>query len=724
MKKAAVCVASLAAFALGAWAGPTRTWVETDFSDFEKGVIKNLSLRSDGRLTLGPRFAELFDSSAAYLWAIARDSKGNLYTGGGPGAKLFRISPGGEKKTMAEFQAIEIHAIAIDAKDRVFVATAPDGKIFKVSAEGKSELFYDPKAKYIWALAFDPKGDLFVATGDEGQIHRVAPDGKGSVFFKCDETHVRSMVIDSHGNLIVGTEPNGLVMRISPAGEGFVLDEMGKREITAVAVGPDGSIYAAGVGAKQAAAPPVPPPPVAPAPTPGAPAGAAAATHTPAQPPPSFGSGGVSISGGSEVYRIHPDGYPERIWSHARDIVYSIAFDAAGLPLVGTGNKGFIYRIDTDELYTALLNTAPTQVTALLAGPSGKLYAATGNVGKVYELGPDLEPEGSIESDPFDAGIFSQWGRLTFKGALNGGRIALVTRSGNLDRPQNNWSGWSAAITSEDGARITSPAARFVQWKATLSGGTPQLDDVEVAYLPRNVAPHIGEIEVTPPNYKFPAPSVSISTPATLSLPPLGKHNHTPSTPALDLSTSTPSLTYSKGAIGARWTSIDDNGDTLIYSIEIRGLHESTWKLLKDKLKEKYFGWDSTAFPDGEYKVRVTASDLPSNTKEDALSGGLESDVFVIDNTPPRITGLRGARNGNRIRVRWQAADALSILTNAEYSVDGGEWTVVDPLTKLSDSKELDYNLELSDVPPGEHTIAVRVEDEFDNQAVEKVVVK
>jgi len=39
--------------------------------------------------------------------------KGNLYTGGGPGAKLFRISPSGEKKTLAEFQAIEIHAIAV-----------------------------------------------------------------------------------------------------------------------------------------------------------------------------------------------------------------------------------------------------------------------------------------------------------------------------------------------------------------------------------------------------------------------------------------------------------------------------------------------------------------------------------------------------------------------------------------------------------------------------------
>ncbi|PYT22891.1 MAG: hypothetical protein DMG58_29130 [Acidobacteria bacterium] len=181
-------------------------------------------------------------------------------------------------------------------------------------------------------------------------------------------------------------------------------------------------------------------------------------------------------------------------------------------------------------------------------------------------------------------------------------------------------------------------------------------------------------------------------------------------------------MQYAKGAIGARWIAIDDNSDTLIYTVEIRGV--TAWKLLKDKVKEKYISWDSTAFPDGEYRLRVTASDLPSNTKEDALTGHLESEVFVVDNTPPRITGLGAARNGNRIEVRWHAGDALSVITKAEYSVDGGEWTVVDPVTKLSDSKDLDYNLMLPDASAGEHTIAARVTDDFDNQSAEKVVVR
>ncbi len=733
MKKLIICVASAATLAACAWAGQTRTWVEADYSDFEKGILKNLSLRSDGRLSLGPQFTEVFDSSSAYLWTLARDSKGNLYAGGGPGAKLYRISPTGEKKTLREFDAVEIHAIAIDSKDRVYAATAPDGKIYRISSDGKPEVFYDPKAKYIWALAFDGNGNLFVATGDTGEVHRVTPDGEGSVFFKCEETHVRSMVVDARGNLIIGTEPNGLVMRISPAGEGFVLYEMGKREVTALAVAADGSVYAAGVGTK-AAAPPAPAPPSTPPPAPPPVQPAAPGTaHTPSQPAPSLASGSVTaIPGGSDLYRIHPDGYPEKIWSHAHDIAYSIALDANGRPILGTGNKGFIYRIDSEALYTVLVSATPTQVTGLVSAPGARFYAVTGNVGKIYQLGPGLEHEGSLESEVFDAGMFSQWGRLSFKGAAKGGSIAIETRSGNLDRPQKNWSAWSGPITSEDGARIPSPAARFLQWKATLSldsaakpPDSPQLDEVEVAYLPRNVAPRVTEIEITPANYKFPPPSSSAaSTPAPLSLPPLGKHNPAPASPAVEAGTSTPAMQYSKGAIGARWNAIDDNGDTLTYTVEIRGLHESEWKLLKDKVKEKYISWDSTAFPDGEYRIRVTASDLPSNTREDALTGQLESDAFTIDNTPPRIMGLAGARSGNRIQVRWHAADTLSIITKAEYSVDGGEWMVVDPVTRLSDSRELDYDLALPDMPPGEHTIAVRVADECDNEVVEKAVVK
>ncbi len=134
--------------------------------------------------------------------------------------------------------------------------------------------------------------------------------------------------------------------------------------------------------------------------------------------------------------------------------------------------------------------------------------------------------------------------------------------------------------------------------------------------------------------------------------------------------------------------------------------------------------WDSTAFPDGEYSLRVTATDSPDNPPGQELSGLLVSPSFLIDNTPPEIIGLTAARAAGRLEVRWKARDALSSIQRAEYSLDGGDWLLAEPATKISDSVEHDYTLALEQAGPGEHTIAVRVTDDYDNQAVAKAVVQ
>lgn len=60
----------------------TRLWQEAEMTDFEKGSLTRLSVASDGRLSLAPVVKELFDPSVTFLWAVARDSKGNVYAGG------------------------------------------------------------------------------------------------------------------------------------------------------------------------------------------------------------------------------------------------------------------------------------------------------------------------------------------------------------------------------------------------------------------------------------------------------------------------------------------------------------------------------------------------------------------------------------------------------------------------------------------------------------------
>ncbi len=705
----------------------TRFWQHYDPGDYEKATLRNVSLRSDGRVSLAPVFKEAFDSDLPYLWAVAEDSKGNVYAGGGaPGAgkaKLFQIDAGGKGKALLELDGAAIQAIVIDKQDRVYAATSPDGKVYRV-ANGQSSVFYDPKAKYIWGMAFDSRGNLFLATGDRGEIHRVTPSGQGQVFFTADETHVRSIAIDGKDNLIAGTEPGGVVIRVSPAGEGFVLYQSAKREITSVAVAKDGTLYIAAVGAKTAAV--APPPAPAPVPSP-VPAAGAAAPRPAVAPVPATIAPAPSISGGSEVWRIDTDGAPTRVWQHASELVYALAFDGEGRLLLGTGNKGRIYRLEAQRLHTTLVNSISTQITALAPSRNGAVYVATANVGKVFQLGPQLEKEGWLESESLDAGAFSYWGRARYEGDAQDGAVALETRSGNLDRPQKNWSGWSAIPFNSTHGRVASPAARFLQYRlkltASANGTSPNVSLLEFAYLTKNVAPVLHAIESTPANYRFHAPSTAPSpaSPSSLTLPPMGGRRPA-STVSLDSSSS--SLTYAKGHIGARWRSFDDNGDNLQYKVEIRGAAERDWKLLKESIRERHYSWDSTTMPDGRYQVRITASDSLSNPPTQALTASLESEPFLIDNTPPQISALAATPGSGNLTVRWKAKDALSVIEKAEYSVNGGEWLTALPVTRLADSLDLDYAVEIPRNGAGEVTIAVRVTDEFENQSVDKVTVR
>ncbi len=731
MKFIRIC-AALAASAAAAWAGGTRSWDHGSEADFQKGKLTKLALRSDGKLSLAPVWQELHDTSTNYLWAVAEDARGNVYCGGSGQdgkSKLFVMDPAGKSKPLAELSGLEIHAIALDARGRVYAATSPDGKVYRVApGSGAVEEFYDPKAKYIWALAFNSQGDLFVATGDQGEVHRVTAAGAGSVFYRTEETHARSLIVDAQGNLIVGTEPGGLVLRVSSTGQGFVLYQTSKREVTALAADAKGNLFAAAVGSRPAAGAvgsvaPAPPP----APLPGPPAGPGSARQSPA-PPPSLGT---TVTGGSEVIRIEADGYPRKVWTDDKDIAYALAFDKDAHLLVATGNRGNIYRVDSDTLSALVVSAAPTQITGLASGRNGRVLAVTGNIGKLYRLGPESEKEGSYEGEAMDAGFFTYWGRMNYTADLNGGTVKMETRSGNLDAPQRAWSPWAQVPLNSTFGRVASPAARFLQYKLTLTGAsdgkTPELGGVEIAYQQKNVAPTIEVIDLTPPGYRFPAQTISVAAASsqTISLTPLGRSNRTVATLLSSGDAPAGSMNYAKGHLGARWLARDENGDALLSKIEIRGDKETVWKVLKEETRDRNLSFDSTAFPDGDYRVRVTVSDAPGNPPAQALTASLESSVFVVDNTPPRITELAGLRNGAKLELKWKASDALSVIGKAEYSLNGGDWKTAEPTTRLTDSTEHEYALTL-DAPAGggEATVAVRVLDYYDNQAVDKIVIR
>ena len=254
-----------------------------------------------------------------------------------------------------------------------------------------------------------------------------------------------------------------------------------------------------------------------------------------------------------------------------------------GARSLGAGNKGNVYRIESPTLYTSLLSLPVTQVTAFQAGRDGRLFAATGNTGKVYEIGPGLEHEGSIESDVFDSGMYSLWGRLTYEISLNGGRVAIATRSGNLDRPQKNWSEWAAVPAGAKGGRVASPPARFVQWKATLDRrvsrtrlGGRGVSAQEPGTARRRDRNHSAQLS-------FPASAHFAEFLASLRSACRRWANAPAPAASLSTSDSTPSMQVAKGFLGARWAASDPNGDPLVYTVEIRGVEREGMEAAQGK---------------------------------------------------------------------------------------------------------------------------------------------
>jgi hypothetical protein len=312
-------------------------------------------------------------------------------------------------------------------------------------------------------------------------------------------------------------------------------------------------------------------------------------------------------------------------------------------------------------------------------------------------------------------------------------RLEFFVRTGNTEDPGKEWSRWFGPYSSP-GTQIEAPAARFLQWKAVIHDGRPGdgIDWVSAAYLPKNVAPVIDGIALQEPGTRAQTQVVITGQATNVSL----KQPAGPNPSGAVITTTTkfdqqPQGIYQKGYATVLWTAHDDNDDDLRYAVYFRGENQHDWLLLKDNLDQKYYSWDATAMPDGAYYLKIVASDSPSNPPNATLKTERESERFEIDNTPPVIQKLEGSAAGiNADRsvgvvydFQFTAMDATSGIEKAQYSVDGGDWILLAPAQGISDSKTESYSFTVRGLAPGEHTIAVRAYDRFDNVGAGKTTV-
>jgi hypothetical protein len=738
-----VSLAASCAFASG-----TTAWEMNTYTDFIRGQFQGVSLSRDGRLTLAPRMDALFSSDQAVVWSVAQGANGMLYVATGHRGRVYQVDPAGKSSLLWTAEQPEVFAIATDSKGILYAATSPDGKVYRIE-NGKATEYFAPKARYIWSLASGPTGALYVGTGDQGKIYRVESAGKGELYYDTGQSHVTGLAVDAKGRLLAGTEPNGILYRVSAKDKAFVLYDASLPEIRAIIPEADGTVYVAALGgslakraqlATQASQAGVggitvqsapasitveaqntePGAEIKPQNDPSRQTQPAATPQVTTQFTPAPDLAGVERSA---VYRINPDNTVETLWSSKEENVY----DLLSLPnqlLISTDSNGRIYGLSHDRKVTLVLQTNEGEATRLLPS-AGSVLVATGDMGRIYRVGEGPGAAGSYESPVHDAGTAARWGSLSWRADMVPSTTLIFrTRAGNSAKPDRTWSDWSAPLKDAAASSITSPNARYIQWRVEFSGSggvTPVLDNVTLAYLPQNSPPVLKSINVTLQMAAVLGSKASQQqslSPYTVTVSDTG--DTATSSPA-----GTPTQTLSRAAaqqIVVSWQAEDPDGDRLVYNLYFRGEDERQWKLLKGGLHESAFTFDGDVLADGKYYFRVVASDNEVNPPSTARDAELTSSPVLIDNTPPVVTIGAVRHSGSTATIEFDGADAASPLRRCEYSLDAAGWVPMEAADGVIDSQREKFVISLDKLSPGEHLVVVRVLDSANNAGLAKVV--
>jgi hypothetical protein len=739
-----------------AWATETEFWQIGSFRGFLAGHLQGISASMNGQLMLAPETRAVFNPDETVALSVVGDNRGNVYIGTGHQGKVFKLDSELRGKLLFQAPEPEILALAVGPDHDLYVGSSPEGKIYRVTPDGKSSVFYNPRVKYIWALAFDSHGDLYAGTGDRGEILKISSNGTGKVFFASDQTHIMCLTFDKNGNLLAGSEPGGLIYRLTPDGKAFELYQSSLPEIHALATDAEGRIYAAALGSMQGPGGPAAFPGGGATPVISGPVETVTVTASsdeaadPAQAPrraprhaktPSVDhteSAGVGAPfhgmelGRGELIQILPNYSAQTLWASDRASIFGLATRGDDV-LFSTDANGHIFDlrpgVDGPQL-TLVTETRESLPTRLLAEGSN-LFVATSNIAKLIRVGSELGTEGVYESPVKDARFISHWGQLSWRAAVPAGSgLQFYTRSGNSERPDNTWSDWSGPYEDAKGSPILSTPARYMQWKAVFhgSGGvSPVLNAVTLSYLNQNLAPQIHSMSITDGTERM-----------SISGTPIGASGFVETASSITTVSSGPIISgavygspsasemYASGKppIIINWVASDPNHDQLVYNLYIKSAREQEWHLLKGKLRGDTFNLEPDTLANGEYQVRLMASDAPSNAPDQALEAEIVSAPFWVDNTPPALQVVGQEVNGGDAVIHFEANTQVAPLRSAEVSVGENNWHQILSDDGIVDSRHEMFTVKLHHLSPGEHVVSLRATDTAGNLGVGTAVIE
>jgi sugar lactone lactonase YvrE len=208
--------------------------------------------------------------------------------------------------------------------------------------------------------------------------------------FNTEQTLIWTAVADSKGNVYLGTGHDGKIFKVDTTGKETLIADLPELDVLALAVDSKDVLYA-----------------------------------------------GTSPDG--KVYRVETGGAKEFFDPDVK-YIWSLVFDKQGRLLVGTGDKGVIYRVASDGKSESFYDTDETHIVSMAIDKDGSLIAGGDPKGYIYRISPEGKAFVLYDSGMREVHSVAVGPNGTIYAAVLNGEPALAPATGSpqsTDRPGN-----------------------------------------------------------------------------------------------------------------------------------------------------------------------------------------------------------------------------------------------------------------------------------------------
>ncbi len=687
-----------------------QVWTQTEQADFAKGFFNRTAASSEGDVRLSLSLARALDTGRPFVWSLLPAGEDGLLAGTGHEGEILRVHSDGKVSALCRLPELEVHWLLSDG-DGWLAGTSPRGRIYRVSSSGQFQQVAQLEQSYPVCAVRRGRDSVLVGAGGSAGIVYELRDGQATSLLQTGQNHVTALAVSGDGTVYVGTGDSAMLWRILPDNSAQAVRDFGDGAVSALQVWQDGSVL-------------------------------------------------VALQSRQQVIRLYADGRTRTLIERSDNPV--LAFIPAPDGSVFASGSGVLYQIFPDNRVNLVENRLDVDF-ATGVWWRDTLWLGTANGGEIYTARLDGW-EGLYTSAVHDARYPARWGALYWLAETpEGTSLQISTRSGNVAEPDASWSDWSSPLTSP-GDRITSPPARYVQYRAVLrtrnAQVSPRLLSVTLYYRTQNQPPRVTirapkggamlsgeqtiEWQADDPDKDTLSYRVyyraegerewqEIATSGRGNTPPEPRPSQQkPAGQQASADEQVPTVEEMMADLRQQV----DNDPTIPADVkaQILATAERDLPQVRAAMQEQVRAqsqagresevppptppqtstsrkWDTKSVKDGVYRLRVVAMDRPSNAS-DALSAEAISEPIVVCNSKPVIVvpsqdGVRVEPDAT-VQVSGFVLQKLVPVTSVQVRIGAGEWLAAEAADGVFDSPLESFRFRSEQLSRGEHQVTIR----------------